>query len=272
MRRNFAQVLKMGKIDIKSEYTKFYNLFYVKDERDNNSIAEIVSNHFLDYHFRGTCLSLDEFNRVHGFEFVEDPTDFNEDYLVSFMEYMYNLIMPLHGGLLFHNMNKSFYLEQVRRVVEVIGYMMINEEGIIIIVPKDNNAIAVAESNLIPDDLSYKVLQYNHHSLKGNIDSKRDILLKFSNVLEGKRGQLETINRNFSSDLFQLLNKCNIRHNNKDASSKNYCKYIADVPIDDLEGIYDEVYQMCLLACMQLEHMGRKEWLDNIKYNLNNVN
>jgi len=67
MRRNFAQVLKAGNVDINNEYKKLYNLFYGKDNRDNISIAEIVANHFIDYKFRGTCLTLEEFNQVHGF-------------------------------------------------------------------------------------------------------------------------------------------------------------------------------------------------------------
>ena len=31
MRRNFAEILKEGKIDIENEYIKLYNLFYGKD-------------------------------------------------------------------------------------------------------------------------------------------------------------------------------------------------------------------------------------------------
>ena len=31
-----------------------------------------------------------------------------------------------------------------------------------------------------------------------------------------------------------------------------------------------DIYQMCLLAFMQLEHANRKEWLDEVKNNLVN--
>ena len=33
----------------------------------------------------------------------------------------------------------------------------------------------------------------------------------------------------------------------------------------ELEQVYDEIYRMCLLAFMQLEHLERKEWLSEIK-------
>ena len=53
MRRNFAEVLKSGKIDIKKEYSKLYELFYGKDLRDDRSLAELISMNFNTIHFRG---------------------------------------------------------------------------------------------------------------------------------------------------------------------------------------------------------------------------
>lgn len=268
MRRNFAQVLKSGKIDLKNEYTKFYDLFYGKDSRDNKSIADIISNNFIEYQFRGTCLTLKEFNETYGFKFEKQPQDFNEDYLIRFMEYIYNLIACLDNRLLFGNFDKFFYLNQIQRVVDRIGYMLTKEDDFTIFVPKDNNAIAVAESKIIPDNLSYKVLEYNHHTMKGNIEAKKETLIKFAGILESKRVKLNEINKSFTSDLFQLINSCNIRHNNRDKDSNNYRKYIAEINNNELEHIYDEIYQMCLLAFMQLEHADRKDWIEKTKNNI----
>ena len=46
MRLNFAQALKSGRLDIKKEYSKLYNLFYGKDERDKKSLADLISLNF----------------------------------------------------------------------------------------------------------------------------------------------------------------------------------------------------------------------------------
>lgn len=270
MRRNFAQVLKEGKIDLKNEYSKFFKIFYGKDSRDDKSIADMVSENFIYYHFRGTCLNLKEFDEIYGFNFVKEPQDFNEDYLISFMEYIYNFIVGLDNRFLFCDRGKDFYVQQIIRVVDRIGYVFAEEQGLTIFVPRDNNAITVAESELIPDNLSYKVLEYNHHSLKGNIGAKREILVRLASVLESQDKKLNSINKTFKSDLFQLLNSCNIRHNNKDESSKQYKKYIAEIGDTELEYTYDEIYQMCLLAFMMLEHADRKDWLDGVKNNLAN--
>ena len=210
------------------------------------------------------------FNEVYGFNFVKEPQDFNEDYLMNFMEYIYNLICFLDGRLLFHDMGKHFYLNHICCVVELIGYISASEGDFTIFVPRDSNAIAVAESELISDNLSYKVLEYNHHSLKGNVEAKRGILIKLAAVLEAYDKKLSEINKTFKSDLFQLINSCNIRHNNKDKVSREYKKYIAEMSDTELEHTYDEIYQMCLLAFMQLEHAERKEWLANIKNSIVN--
>lgn len=271
MRRNFAQVLKEGKINLKNEYSKFYKIFYGKDNRDDRSIADMVSDNFIHYHFRGTCLTLKEFDEIYGFKFIKEPQDFNEDYLISFMEYIYNFIVSLDNRFLFYDRGKDFYIQQIICVLDRISYIFAVEDGVTIFVPRDNNAIAVAESELIPDNLSYKVLEYNHHSLKGNIEAKREILIKLANVLESYDKKLNGINQTFKSDLFQLLNSCNIRHNNKDEYSKQYKKYIAEISDKELEHAYDEIYQMCLLAFMQLEHVDRKDWLDEVKSNIVNI-
>jgi len=268
MRRNFAQVLKAGKIDLKKEYTKFYHLFYRKDDRDHKSIAEIISENFIDFHFRGTCLTLEEFDEMHNYRFEEQPQDFNEEYLVCFMEYIYNLIIHVESRFFFYHYDRSFYLNQIQRVVEMIGYDMACQDGFTILVPKDNNVIAVAESELIPECLSYKVLEYNHHSMKGDVESKKETLIKLADALEAKRPKLSEINKSFSSDLFALINSCNIRHNNTDASSGKYHKYIAEMDEEEMENTYDEIYQMCLLAFMQLEHADRKEWIRKMKSNI----
>ena len=271
MRRNFAQVLKEGKIDLKNEYSKFYLMFYGKDSRDDRSIADMVSSNFSSYHFRGTCLTLKEFDKTYGFNFEKDPQDFNEDYLINFMEYVYNFITQLGNRYLFFDRGTDFYVQQFHRVVDKMGYMFANSDGVTIFVPRDSNAIAVSESELIPDNLSYKVLEYNHHSLKGDIEAKKEILVKLAAVLEPYDKKLYGINQTFKSDLFHLLNGCNIRHNNIDDSSRHYKKYIAEMSDVELESTYDEIYQMCLLAFMQIEHADRKEWLDEIKKKVINV-
>lgn len=206
MRRNFAQVLRAGKVDPQKEYSKLYSLFYNKDSRDGKSLADLISMNFEGFYFRGTCLTLDEFDEEHGFNFTEQPQDFDIDYLVSFCEYIYNLLLHLDNNFFFVQFNKCFYLQQIDKVVDAIGYMQSFEDGFTIFLPKDNTAIVVSESEYIPENLSYKVIEYNHHSMKGDLERKKQTLLTFADLLEPKRKDLESVDKLFTSDLFYAFN------------------------------------------------------------------
>lgn len=265
MRRNFAQVLKTGKIDLKREYSKLYGLFYDRDNRDHTSLADLISANFERFHFAGTCLDLDEFNEMYEFHFVKQPENFDTDYLVSFCEYVYNFVMYFDGRFFYEQFNQYFYMQHINKIIEAIGYMQSSEDGFTIFVPKDNVTIAVSESNLIPEGQSYKVISYNHHSMKGDLEAKKQTLLMFADLLEPKRKALDAVDKQFTSDLFYAFNNFSIRHNNTDPSGTKYKQPIGDLSAEQLEHWYDEVYQMCLLAFMRLEHGDRKMEFDLLK-------
>ena len=139
-------------------------------------------------------------------------------------------------------------------LMDKICYKRINKNNLFIFVEANKEAIAVSE---ILKDEPYDVLQYNHHSLKGNIEAKKSLLLKFSNILEPKRKELAIINSSLESKIFGLFNNLNIRHNNVDLDSKHYKKYVSEMDKQELESWYDEIYQMFLIAMLQLEHFKK---------------
>ena len=284
MRRNFAQILKDAKIDVKVEYQKLYGMLYDRSIQVSNtswiSAYDEFSTYFIAFHFRGTCLSLDEFNDLHGFHFEKDPTNFNIDHLISLCEYIENLLMayqcvPLsypygYGNMPTKLINVQFYLQQISQVIEKIGYMQAEQNGLTIFVEKDPAAIAVAESEFIPESLSYRLISYNHYSMKGNLAEKKTTLLDLANLLEPQRTILERIDKTFARDLFYAFNNFHIRHNNADPQSPKFKKPIGDLAKEQLEFWYDEVYQMCLLAILRLEHADRKKTFEALKSEIEN--
>lgn len=265
MRRNFAQVLKQGNVNIKLEYSKLYSLFYDKDRKDGSSFAQIASNNITSIPFCGTCLSLSEFDQLHGFRFERQPQDFDIDYLVSFCEYVYNFLLHIEERFFFSAFNKSDFIFHIQKVIDSIGYMQSIEDGHTIFVPKNEVAISVAQSPIIPNTLSYKVISYNHHSMKGDLESKRQTLLAFADLIEPKRKKLEKLNSQLESNLFYAFNNCNIRHNNIAADGTKYKKPVADLTKEQLEQVYDDVYQMCLLAFMNLDYEENKKRIEELK-------
>lgn len=235
-----------------------------------NSVNASSASHFV------APLSLEEFNELNDFHFEKEPTNFKIDELILLCEYMENLLIayqyiPLNFPYGYGNMrpqfiNVQFYLQQIGQVIERIGYMQATQNGFTIFVEKSPAAIAVAESDLVPKELSYRIISYNHYSMKGQLEAKKSALVQLASLLEPKRGSLKKADKTLESDLFYLFNNLNIRHNNVDpADSAKYKPFIVQMKQEELEHWYDETYQMCLLAFLQLEQTERKIEFDRLK-------
>lgn len=261
----FSQVLKNSKIDIGREYERLYEMFFSTDYfGEGISIRQYCAGSFINLPFRGTCISLDDFDESYGYVFDRYPENIDENYLINFCEYSYNISI-------FFQMYKSTiqkYIQQVLKVIEKIGYMPNSNKGITDFVPKNQAAISVSE--IINSNLSYMVIEYNHHSMKGDIDRKKDILVSLGKELEPNRKTISDFNKKFETDLFFLLNSLNIRHNNVDPQGSKYIKIISEMDKKELEDWYDEVYQMCLLAFLIIDHSSRREQIEKLKEAIKN--
>nr|WP_300808674.1 hypothetical protein [uncultured Acetatifactor sp.] len=270
-RKNLAQILVEANIDIKREYDRLYSSFYLQKNQDMYgnyySLQELCAANFINIPFRGTCLNLDDFDDFYDIHFEKVPSNFDLNYLILFCEYTYNFALylninmtPMHLGM---NTPQQVYLQQIAKVIEAIGYMMVQKENITIMIPKSQEAIAVSE--IVPSDLSYKVIEYNHHALQGNIEAKKAILLLLANQLEPKRNQLKNVNRLLETNIFFLYNSMNIRHNNCDINSNSYKEYTANMSKKNLEIWYDEIYQLSLLAFLELDNIERINRIEELK-------
>lgn len=271
MRKNFAQVLKETKVDIAKEYGRLYSIMFDEidwSERsgkagDTKTTHQFIGEAFPHFYFRDTALSLEDFDEEHGFFFEQQPKDFSIDNLVDLCEYSYNLLMqyqavsrsPFYGR--YDEINVSFIIEQIDKIIDKIGYVESNIDGFTVFVERSPAAIAVA--GILPQEVSYKVTSYNHRSMRGNLEAKKNVLLTLSNLLEPQRKQLRSVWKSFEEDIFYAFNNLNLRHNNSDI------KYVAKMSKADLEAWYDELYQMCLLAFLRLDHIERQKKFDDLK-------
>lgn len=268
MRKNFAQILQENKIDIKKEYQKLYEVFYeteIIDIYETTTIYNILSQSFLSFPFRGMCLTIEEFNQKFGFKFTKNPNPFDVDVLINFLEYFYNMLIcyDMYDS---NQFNSHFFINHINELIEAIGYAQTNINGLVVFSEKSPEAIAVAENCDISSELGYKIISYNHYSMKGNLESKKETILKLAEILEGKRNNLKKANSRLEDDLFYIFNNFNLRHNNCDSSLKNkYKEVIAKMPKKELESWYDETYRMCLLSFLEIEHIERQARFNQIK-------
>jgi len=267
-RSNFAQVLKEAKVDITREYYRLYAMFNNKNSEMNISFRDICEQNFDRLPFKGTCITLRDFDDYYGFNFEKEPKKVDINYLINFCEYVYNLAIYNNAGIPYMSPygmgdGSNSIIMHIHKVIELIGYMEAKQDGLTIFVPKSQPAIVVSE--MLPSDLSYKVIEYNHHTMKGDLKRKQITLKLLADLLEGKRAALHKANGKLESNIFSLVNNLNIRHNNIDPSSDKYKKVIAEMSEEELEQWYDEIYEMILLAFMELDHEERKEKITELQ-------
>ena len=146
-------------MDIKSEYSRIYSLFYEGDEQLYNK----VDQNFLKIPFRSTCIDLADFNRTFQFDFQKYPLKFSVNYLVNFCEYAYNLILNLH-----EDDAVKLCLNQIERVVDKIGYMRVSNGTLTLLVPKESVNVAGAEAKFVKEEELLNVIDYRYSAAESN--------------------------------------------------------------------------------------------------------
>lgn len=264
-RKNLSQILKEAKIDYRREYDRLYQIFYeLGTGQGDDVLRDACAKAFWNMPMRGTCLSLDDFDEVYGINFEKDPEDFDLNYLLNFCEYTHNLVIYTsfnHWEYGFYD-PQTVFQNQLHNVVDLIGYKFIQDEDtqVHILVPCKQEALAVAE--IVDKKIAYSVLEYNHHGLKGNLAKKKAILKLMADDIEPQRKVLNGINKTLADNLFQMLQKF-VRHNNEDNP------YIKGLSPEELESCYDDIYQMWLLAKLEIDNLERKKRVETILQKIN---
>lgn len=263
MRRTFAEVLRSGGFDLHREYVNLYNLVYGERLGDSEygkySLWDVAAEYFSGLGFVDTSVSLRDFDERYHFIFHPQPSNLSLDDFISLAEYAYNIFSRAVGaveadpkynfeiGLLqtveYYQRELRIVLAHIERLVDAIGYQSVQDGDYIIFVERDPLADRVAEA--LPEPVAYRALSYRHHSYEGDLPAKAAILNALGHELEPHRRELADINAERANDIFFGLNNLDIRHSNADVRER----------LDDaqLERLYDELYQLMLIAFAELD-------------------
>lgn len=262
MRKSYFEILEESSlnIDLGKELDKLEQIihesFWDGDMGANCSLYELIEFNFKSYRNRKHFLTLEEL--INDLLLNSRKLSIKERYFLIAEMYL-DLLSSLHmtGG---SGLDKQarYFLEQVKIVSSSIGYKLIRTNNRLIIV-EDNvfahEAVqAVSEYTDVKKALS--ILEYNHFSNKGNIDRKKEILIKIASLLEPWRNDLNN-NIEFKDvlklgnnnkvlaveKLFRMFNKLNIRHNNDGQQLTNMDNHTVEV-------WYDKIYTMSLFVIL----------------------
>lgn len=264
-RRNIFEILS-EKMDIEYEIAKIEDLL---DEYiwGSCTLEELIDNYwFLEWKQRGRCISCEEMRyRLH-ISNKEIKSIYKKlDKVLDYLEYLCNLLYLCERYYSEDEFEQEyFYLkENVYGLVEDLGYRMVvyDEEEKVILTEKNASTMAAAE--IAPTEIAHDILEYNHYRLKGDIEQKRKILLSFADWFEPVRKEVKSVNSVLESNIGYMLNKMNIRHNNK--VGRNASEYVANITPVELEEWYDETYQLLLLAMLELDNVERNRKINELK-------
>ena len=195
----------------------------------------------------------------------ENTMSIDSDDLISLCEYIWNFcdatLKYAHQAIYDSDYDSIEYMiKTIQNCVDDIAHTMIKKENLIIIVPKKADIVAVSE--IVKKDLAVSVLEYHHYGLKGNLPKKKAILKLLADDIELQRKNLNGVNKTLSDNLFQMLQKF-VRHNNENNL------YIKGLSSDKLEACYDDIYQMWLLAKLEIDNLERKKRVEDTLKQIN---
>lgn len=284
-RKSIFELMK-GKYDLASEIIKIEDLLneetIILYNKSSNSSDEYALEEFVDeyaIHNWKNCQSYIDCEEIRAdldiSKFIfkcKSQYSINLIEILNYIEYILNIINMCNIADINDNeeivFNKTYKIltRNINILLDHINYEMktFEDEEKVLVVEKNSVATLVAE--LVDDELSFKIIEYNHHLLKENLNRKKEILKALADKVESLTDQLD---KQLFSDFGFLVNNINIRHNNLEGKHKK--EYIANMENKILEQWYDEAYQLMLLCIIQSKYNSEtKSKIKQLKSDISN--
>lgn len=165
---------------------------------------------YLDWKNRGHFINVNGFLDSINFKDIQIYAAYDSDSLLTLIELIYNFWYLSWQEL--QNEERGYKLQWCGNYYHLLDVMddilcqynhiaHIDDEKSCVLVIEDKPEItAVVE--IVPSELSFDVIRYNHKSLQGEVELKKAILLSLGAELEPKRKSLSTLNKQLSENIF----------------------------------------------------------------------
>ena len=270
-RRNFFDRLART-IDFQREYQKIESLVLQPHSLHGDSIEDSIERYFKNWKYNANYLSFKELRDQLKFTFVRDgyydvPSGHIKDAndFFDYCEMIINMIVLLpEEEAEYHENNVNEIIRLIDYDLNSLNHKIRKIDDKYLIIQKDATVSEVVD--IVEVSLAKIILEYNHYLLKGDLEKKKNRLVKIANALEPQKSEIKAINYQLFKDYFYLINNMDIRHNNCDSSdTSNYNAYFDKLTIEEKEEWYDEIYQMSLLIFLLLENRNRTKKISDLK-------
>lgn len=266
-RKNIFEIVSET-FDLQIELNRLYRLFEkqatVYDSQNRYTLKGYVKDvAFSSWRNRGRCVDVYDFLSMLDYDRLWERAKSNIMDFFTLVEIIYNFWYIadryIHASYGYGDLVRNFVL--LKKIMDDClahyNYKALYFHDLEQLIVIENKPEATAVAEIADQNIGHKVLRYNHYMLKGDLHAKKDILLAMGADLEPKRKQLKEIDKDLEDSIFYILNNLNLRHNNESVGDKNYRQAVVDMDDDTLENWYDELYQMMLLAYLQLDQIER---------------
>jgi hypothetical protein len=267
--------LLYSRFDIKTEIMRIEVLLTQVNSiqiggRLNNFQACVDEYCFKKWKNRNGCLSCQDMRIQLGIESILTQKNLTVKDALIYVEYVVNMIYLCEK--LSKRMNcyfkDSYYVlnENIIGVLNRINYEIIYYEDKEMARVIEKNPAATAVADVVDDETAFKVIEYNHYLMKGDLNRKREILIALGDKFEPIRAALKA--NGYSSiedDASFMLNNLNIRHNNLDGKYKK--DFTASMTSEQLEEWYDKTYDVLLLSLLTNNYVDLHSDITALKAN-----
>lgn len=255
------------RFDFNKEFNRLINLLdtriYDYKSYRNQTFWTIANMSFLEWQYRLTATNISQY-------FEDLDIDFNNisscdnTHKMYFLQFIDSYIMFLinnskinycvdFGGEVYKP-----YLTVLKNIDHIISKLNFKRDidkqnGTVTYIKRDADTDSILSIIENENDLRLALLEYNDFRIENDINEKRIILKKLGDYLEPKRKEFNSINKSLTDDIFYMLNKFYIRHNNdgniKFDSNTDYIKW------------YDKLFKMII-------HLIRSKYILDVQKEL----
>lgn len=264
----FKQNNDMGK-DVDRIHDLYLNYYFVegKNNPPRFTLKEFVEKYCFDnWKNRGRCLNIDDFlETIEYSSLLYRARMCSTEAFLSVIETIYNF-----WHLAVNYIDKNPELFERYGIVDTLQESMdeclseFNQKAFYFpaeekcIIAEDSPQVTAAAEASEPE-IALEIVRYNHRQLAGDVTKKKAILKTMGDVLEGRKKEITSINNTLYNTITGCLNNLNIRHNNIAPENKgHYHKAVAEMLQGELEQHYDDLYQLMLLAILEMDNVARK--------------